>query len=189
LHSNLRWRLTPAPQLLSALYDLSHQVLHHQAALLSNSEVLTLLRKLADCFVRSQKNISAEHQPAPQTPEAITRLVKALGPYDLTQGEKPQIVNLAPRNHIELYVVRHRFTVSLGLHHICKLEDRQNLCRHHCACQNIRRGPPRTLHSPLLPPLKLKRLQGTLSQVEDEVWEMDEYEGEEFEGRGGRRGR
>jgi RNA polymerase Rpb4 len=40
------------------------------------------------------------------TPESITKLVKALEPYDLTKAEKLQIVNLVPTTAVELYVVR-----------------------------------------------------------------------------------
>jgi hypothetical protein len=50
--------------------------------------------------------LTAEHQPtASQTPEGITQLVKDLAPYDLTKAEKLQIVNLAPTEPVELYVV------------------------------------------------------------------------------------
>jgi len=41
-----------------------------------------------------------------QTPEGIARLTKALAQYDLTKAEKLQIVNLAPTQPVELYVVR-----------------------------------------------------------------------------------
>ncbi|KAJ6487738.1 HRDC-like protein [Mycena sanguinolenta] len=126
------------------------EVVNPRAALLSNYEVLTLLRDLeSDHLARTKtalrikkeeeasglistvpvgggkdptvvevcenlrtvsfeaiQYLSADYQPtAAQTPEAITRLVKAIEPYGLTKAEKLQIVNLAPRHHIELYVV------------------------------------------------------------------------------------
>lgn len=126
------------------------EVVNPRAALLSNFEVLSLLRDLeADHLARTKtaqrikkeeeavglsptvpagggrdptvvavsenlrtvsfeaiQHLSAEYQPtAAQTPEAITALVNALKPYDLTKAETLQIVNLAPQNHIELYVI------------------------------------------------------------------------------------
>lgn len=51
--------------------------------------------------------LSAEYQPtSSQTPEGITQLVKDLGKYTLTKAEKLQVVNLAPTQPVELYVVR-----------------------------------------------------------------------------------
>jgi hypothetical protein len=51
--------------------------------------------------------LSAEYQPTPsQSPSRITKLVKDLAPFDLTKAEKLQIVNLAPIEIVELYVVR-----------------------------------------------------------------------------------
>jgi hypothetical protein len=41
-----------------------------------------------------------------QNPASVTKLVKDLGQYDLTKAEKLQIVNLAPTEPVELYVVR-----------------------------------------------------------------------------------
>ncbi|KAH8831452.1 RNA polymerase Rpb4-domain-containing protein [Flagelloscypha sp. PMI_526] len=50
--------------------------------------------------------LSADHQPtALQTPEGITELTKQLQPFELTKAEKLQIVNLAPRSTVELYVI------------------------------------------------------------------------------------
>ncbi|KAJ7741952.1 HRDC-like protein [Mycena maculata] len=129
---------------------MAFKVVNPRAALLSNYEVLTLLRDLeADHLARTKtahrikkeeeasgltptvpvsggkdptvvevsenlrtvsfeaiQYLSSEFQPtSSQTPEAITTLVKSLEPYDLTKAEKLQIVNLAPQNHIELYVI------------------------------------------------------------------------------------
>ena len=51
--------------------------------------------------------LEAEYQPTrSQSPGAITQLITALGKYDLTKAEKLQIVNLAPQQLVELYVVR-----------------------------------------------------------------------------------
>lgn len=53
--------------------------------------------------------LAADWQPtSKQTAAGVTKLVKALAPYDLTKGEKLQIVNLAPSETVELYVVRPR---------------------------------------------------------------------------------
>ncbi|KAJ7778080.1 HRDC-like protein [Mycena metata] len=128
----------------------SEYVVNPRAALLSNYEVLSLLRELeSDHLARTKtairikkeeetlglnsnfpagggkdptvvevsenlrtvsfeaiKYLSADYQPtASQTPEAIAQLIKSLEPYDLTKAEKLQIVNLAPQQHIELYVI------------------------------------------------------------------------------------
>ena len=51
--------------------------------------------------------LSADYQPpSRQSDAAITKLIKKLAPYDLTKAEKLQIVNLAPTQAVELYVVR-----------------------------------------------------------------------------------
>ena len=51
--------------------------------------------------------LSAEYQPtASQTDAGITQLTRTLSTYDLTKAEKLQIVNLAPTEPVELYVVR-----------------------------------------------------------------------------------
>lgn len=50
--------------------------------------------------------LAGEHQPTgAQSAAAITKLVKDLAPYGLTKAEKLQIVNLAPTEAVELYVV------------------------------------------------------------------------------------
>lgn len=62
--------------------------------------------RLNEHVVQAIQYLASEYQPtSSQTPEAITQLVKSLEPYGLTKAEKLQIVNLAPQNHIELYVV------------------------------------------------------------------------------------
>ena len=50
--------------------------------------------------------LSADYQPtSSQTPEGITQLTRSLSRWDLTKAEKLQIVNLAPTEPVELYVV------------------------------------------------------------------------------------
>lgn len=51
--------------------------------------------------------LSADFQPiASQTEAGIAKLVQDLTPFELTKAEKLQIVNLAPTEMVELYVVR-----------------------------------------------------------------------------------
>jgi hypothetical protein len=50
-----------------------------------------------------------------QTAAGITKLTKALAKYDLTKAEKLQIINLAPTQPVELYVVRVLFSCKLDL--------------------------------------------------------------------------
>lgn len=57
--------------------------------------------------VEAIQYLSADHQPtALQTKDGIVQLTKNLATYDLTKAEKLQIVNLAPTEAVELYVVR-----------------------------------------------------------------------------------
>ncbi|TFK93278.1 hypothetical protein K466DRAFT_594509 [Polyporus arcularius HHB13444] len=120
------------------------EVLNQRSALLSNYEVLTLLRELeSDHLARTKtalrikkeeeaaglpprqqappddvcenlrtveveaiQYLSADFQPtASQTPEGISQLTRNLAQWDLTKAEKLQIVNLAPTEPVELYVV------------------------------------------------------------------------------------
>jgi len=125
------------------------EVVNPRSALLSNYEVLSLLRDLeADHLARTKTalRIKKEEEAAgvssivpgggkdptvveiyenlrtvsveaiqyltspslpttSQSPESISKLVKDLAPYDLTKAEKLQIVNLAPKTHVELYVI------------------------------------------------------------------------------------
>jgi len=119
------------------------QVVNARSALLSNFEVLTLLRELdADHIARTKtairvkkeeaagKNshesyaeeisenlrtveleaiqyLSADYQPTlHQSDAGISQLVRGLEPFGLSKSEKLQIVNLAPTEAVELYVVR-----------------------------------------------------------------------------------
>lgn len=56
--------------------------------------------------VEAIQYLSAEYQPtATQSEDGIVKLTKDLAAYDLTKAEKLQIVNLAPTEAVELYVV------------------------------------------------------------------------------------
>ncbi|EKM49756.1 uncharacterized protein PHACADRAFT_201449 [Phanerochaete carnosa HHB-10118-sp] len=120
------------------------EVIDRRSALLSNYEVLTLLRELesdhlakARTALRIKKEeeasgslvkhhavqeevcenlrtieveaiqyLSADYQPTgSQSENGIVQLTKSLATYDLTKAEKLQVVNLAPTEPVELYVV------------------------------------------------------------------------------------
>jgi hypothetical protein len=122
------------------------QIVNPRSALLSNLEVLALLRELDTTHVAQQKTaqrikkedddagrpasnyvaisatsvpenlrtvemeaiqyLSAPWQPTGrQTEEGVAKLVRELEPYGLTKAEKLQVVNLAPVQPVELYVV------------------------------------------------------------------------------------
>jgi hypothetical protein len=50
--------------------------------------------------------LSADFQPTRrQTEEGVAALTRALAPFELTKAEKLQVVNLAPTEPVELYVV------------------------------------------------------------------------------------
>ncbi|KAI8986128.1 HRDC-like protein [Trametes punicea] len=122
----------------------AQQVLNQRSALLSNYEVLTLLKELESEHIARTKTalrikkeeeaaglpprhqatpddvcenlrtveveaiqyLSADYQPtASQSEEGITQLTRSLGQWDLTKAEKLQIVNLAPTEPVELYVI------------------------------------------------------------------------------------
>lgn len=58
-------------------------------------------------LVQAIEYLKAPYQPtARQSAESIAQLVRKLGKYELTKAEKLQIVNHAPTEFIELYVVR-----------------------------------------------------------------------------------
>lgn len=128
------------------------EVVNSRTALLSNFEVLTLLRELdakhvarTKAAVRTKKEedaggkpsldlhieevsenlrtveleaiqyLSAEYQPMRQQCEAgVTQLVKDLAPFGLTKAEKLQVVNLAPTEAVELYVIVEELEDRLG---------------------------------------------------------------------------
>ncbi|KAJ6627973.1 RNA polymerase Rpb4-domain-containing protein [Mycena sp. CBHHK59/15] len=190
------------------------EVVNARAALLSNYEVLTLLRELeSDHLARTKtahrikkeeeastavppgggrdptvvevsenlrtvsveaiQYLSAEYQPtAAQTPEAITQLVKSLEPYGLTKAEKLQIVNLAPQNHIELYVI------------VEELEDRlaermEEVISYVQASLVL--DPTLVPHVPVA---SGSQRRGDLGQGRDEEWDADELEFDEFDDKG-----
>ncbi|KAJ3824278.1 RNA polymerase Rpb4-domain-containing protein [Lentinula raphanica] len=130
------------------------EVLNPRSALLSNFEVLELLRDLendhlarAKTAIRIKKEeeasgataqpkhsatieitenvrtiqveaiqyLTADYQPtSSQSPSGITQLVKDLAGYELTKAEKLQIVNLAPTQPVELYVIVEELEDRLG---------------------------------------------------------------------------
>ncbi|KAI0783421.1 HRDC-like protein [Abortiporus biennis] len=128
------------------------EVVNQRSALLSNYEVLTLLRELEnDHLARTRtalrikkeeeaagiarthappeevlenlrtveveaiQHLSAEYQPTNSQSEAgIERLTRSLAAYDLTKAEKLQIVNLAPTEAVELYVIVEELEDRLG---------------------------------------------------------------------------
>lgn len=60
-----------------------------------------------DQFPKAIQYLSADYQPTHmQSETGIAQLTKSLGAYELTKAEKLQIVNLAPTEAVELYVVR-----------------------------------------------------------------------------------
>ncbi|KLO16188.1 hypothetical protein SCHPADRAFT_225279 [Schizopora paradoxa] len=61
--------------------------------------------------------LSADYQPTSrQSDAAIAKLVKKLAQYDLTKAEKLQIVNLAPTQAVELYVIVEEIEDRMGDH-------------------------------------------------------------------------
>ncbi|KAJ7118677.1 HRDC-like protein [Mycena crocata] len=190
------------------------EVVNPRAALLSNYEVLTLLRDLeSDHLARTKtahrikkeeeasglsstvpvgggkdptvvevsenlrtvsfeaiQYLSSEYQAtSTQTPEAITQLVRSLEPYDLTKAEKLQIVNLAPQNHIELYVI------------VEELEDR--LAER--MGEVISQVQASLVLDPALVPTPAPQTTAAQDRRVNENWEMDEeYAGEEFDDKG-----
>ncbi|KAI0345618.1 hypothetical protein BDW22DRAFT_1426287 [Trametopsis cervina] len=121
------------------------EVINQRSALLSNYEVLTLLRELASDHLAKARTalkikkeeetaggssarthvvpeevlenlrtieveaiqyLSADYQPtASQSEAGIAQLTRSLAVYELTKAEKLQIVNLAPVEPVELYVI------------------------------------------------------------------------------------
>ncbi|KZT41561.1 hypothetical protein SISSUDRAFT_1069764 [Sistotremastrum suecicum HHB10207 ss-3] len=121
------------------------EIVNQRSALLSNFEVLTLLREhereqlaqaKSNFLVKKEQGssddanvnqpledvpenlrtiefeasaiqyLSAEYQPIiQQTERSVKKLVRDLSKYDLTKAEKLQIVNLAPTEAVELYVI------------------------------------------------------------------------------------
>ncbi|KAI6046371.1 RNA polymerase Rpb4-domain-containing protein [Pisolithus marmoratus] len=140
------------------------EVVNPRTALLSNFEVLTLLRELdakhvartkAALRIKKEEDaagkptqdthieevsenlrtveleaiqyLSAEYQPMQQQCEAgVTQLVRDLAPFGLTKAEKLQVVNLAPTEAVELYVIVEELEDRLGdrMDHILSVVSR-----------------------------------------------------------------
>ncbi|TFK48772.1 hypothetical protein OE88DRAFT_1646877 [Heliocybe sulcata] len=130
------------------------EVINPRSALLSNYEVLTLLRELESDHLAKTKTalrikkeeealgkpvtgtsaiedetcenlrtveveaiqyLTSDFQPiSAQSDAGITKLVKDLEPYGFTKAEKLQIVNLAPTEAVELYVIVEELEDRLG---------------------------------------------------------------------------
>ncbi|KAH7885201.1 RNA polymerase Rpb4-domain-containing protein [Phlebopus sp. FC_14] len=128
------------------------EVISARSALLSNFEVLTLLRELdVDHVARTKTAIrikkeedatgkpvldthaeevcenlrtveleaiqylSADYQPTRRQSDAgVSQLVRQLAPFGLTKAEKLQVVNLAPTEPVELYVIVEELEDRLG---------------------------------------------------------------------------
>jgi len=75
-------------------------------------EVLENLRTIE---LEAIQYLAADYQPTRQQSDAgIQRLVNNLASYDLTKAEKLQIVNLAPTEPVELYVIVEELEDRLG---------------------------------------------------------------------------
>jgi len=131
------------------------EVINPRSALLSNFEVLTILRELdldhiarTNTAIRIKKEdpdnagksihhthteevsenlrtveleaiqyLSADYQPTRnQTDAGISQLVRDLASFSLTKAEKLQVVNLAPSEPVELYVIVEELEDRLGDH-------------------------------------------------------------------------
>jgi len=138
------------------------EVLNPRSALLSNHEVLSLLRELDAAHIARAKTavrikqeeaaapgsrqtqveevsenlrtveveaisyLTAPYLPTPtQTDASVTTLTKALAPFALTKAEKLQVVNLAPTEPVELYVIVEELEDRLG----DQMEDILNVVR------------------------------------------------------------
>ncbi|OAX40437.1 hypothetical protein K503DRAFT_855357 [Rhizopogon vinicolor AM-OR11-026] len=182
------------------------EVVNARSALLSNFEVLNLLRELdADHIARTKtairvkkeegtagKNphdthteeisenlrtveleaiqyLSADYQPTlHQSDKSITQLVRGLQPFGLSKSEKLQIVNLAPTEPVELYVIVEELEDRLGnqmedlLAVVTKsLHDRAPQHRH----ETIAVPERRNTRSEIAPEV--------YEEVEQETWEYD----------------
>ncbi|KAJ7185788.1 RNA polymerase Rpb4-domain-containing protein [Mycena filopes] len=138
--------------------------------------VVEVSENLRTVSVEAIQYLSAEYQPtSSQTPEAITQLVQALEPYDLTKAEKLQIVNLAPQQHIELYVI------------VEELEDR--------LAERMEEVISRVQESMVLDPAATIPTPNGLASVPRQErrhkphnggghWDPDEYAGDEFDDKG-----
>ena len=82
---------------------------------LHDPNVDEILENLRTMELEAIQYLSADYQPTRQQSDAsIQRLVKNLSSYNLTKAEKLQIVNLAPTEPVELYVIVEELEDRLG---------------------------------------------------------------------------
>ncbi|EGN98183.1 hypothetical protein SERLA73DRAFT_74412 [Serpula lacrymans var. lacrymans S7.3] len=81
----------------------------------SDPAAVDISENLRTVEVEAIQYLSADYQPIAQQSEAgIKQLTRDLAPYSLTKAEKLQIVNLAPTEPVELYVVVEELEDRLG---------------------------------------------------------------------------
>ena len=96
------------------------EVINDRSAMLSNFEVLTLLKNIQDTQkgiknTRKQQNLATisyettkylEKTPCKdQTEEVISAFMKALEPFKLTKAEKLQLLNQRPTSAVEIQLI------------------------------------------------------------------------------------
>ena len=96
------------------------EVINDRSAMLSNFEVLTLLKNIQDTQkgiknTRKQQNLATisyettkylEKTPCKdQTEEIISAFMKALEPFKLTKAEKLQLLNQRPTSAVEIQLI------------------------------------------------------------------------------------
>ncbi|KAJ7060996.1 RNA polymerase Rpb4-domain-containing protein [Mycena amicta] len=117
------------------------------------------------------KYLSAEYLPKTRSPEAVTKLVKSLAPYGFTKAEKLQIVNLAPQEQIELYVI------------VEELEDRLPKERMEEVTEHVKESLLVDPLSRTVDPQSLDAAHPTLINA-DEYWDQADVVGDEFDDQG-----
>ncbi|KAG2131787.1 HRDC-like protein [Suillus clintonianus] len=182
------------------------EVVNARSALLSNFEVLNLLRELdAEHIARTKtairvkkeeeaagKNshdtqteeisenlrtveleaiqyLSADYQPTlHQSDTSITQLVRGLQPFGLSKSEKLQIVNLAPTEPVELYVIVEELEDRLGN----RMDDLLAV-----VSNSLHESAPRHSNGTMTVP-EVKRTRGeavveVYEEADQETWEYD----------------
>ncbi len=90
------------------------EVLDDNAAMLSNYEVLSLLKELKDkggqasntATISYETTKFLEQKPCKlQNPEVVRSFMRALIPYEFTKAEKLQLLNLRPTSVVELQLI------------------------------------------------------------------------------------
>ncbi|THH02694.1 hypothetical protein EW026_g236 [Hermanssonia centrifuga] len=72
----------------------------------NHAPIEEVLENLRTIEVEAIQYLAADYQPtASQTEAGIQQLTRGLSPYNLNKAEKLQIVNLAPTEAVELYVI------------------------------------------------------------------------------------